>query len=283
MVDASLSRQCAVVVEAAGGAGLARNTPERVGGRRKPMRPTPAKADRLRREIEHHRDLAEQDAEAIWGWSSAAGERRADRRARLFVRCGSIRSGVRVLELGCGTGEFTRRVAPVGATLVGLDLSRELLEKARAKIPVGARFVRSNAEVLPFPDSTFDVVYGCSVLHHLDLRTALAEVRRVLRPGGRLVFCEPNLLNPQVWLMFKCVPLKSYFGVSPDEMAFTRRAVSRILERLAFARFTVRCFDFLHPSIPRPIVPMMEALAESLERIPVLSAISGSLLICGER
>jgi SAM-dependent methyltransferase len=239
--------------------------------------------ERLRREIEHHRNLAAQNLEEMWGWESPAGRVRADRRARLFVTTARIGSGTRALELGCGTGVFTHRVIPAGASLVALDLSAELLARARARVLNSARFVRGNAEALPFPAGVFDVVYGCSVLHHLDVETALREVRRVLCPGGRLVFSEPNLLNPQVWLMFRCEALKSRFGVSPDEMAFTRAAITRVLRRLGFDRFTVRHFDFLHPSIPASLLSVVGPVAEGFERVPLLRAIAGSLLIYAER
>ncbi len=239
--------------------------------------------ERLRREIEHHRDLAARNIEEVWGWDSPAGRVRAARRARLFLTTARIGPGTRVLELGCGTGVFTRRVIPAGASLVALDLSAELLAKARARVLNGARFVRSDAEALPFPAGAFDVVYGCSVLHHLDVEMALREVRRALRPGGRLIFSEPNLLNPQVWLMFRCEALKSRFGVSPDEMAFTRAAISRVLRRVGFDRFTVRYFDFLHPSIPASLLSVVGPLVERLERVPLLRAIAGSLLIYAER
>ena len=243
----------------------------------------PSSAERLRHEIEHHRELASRGAEEVWGWDSPAGRRRADRRGRLFVEHGGIGPGARVLELGCGTGEFTRRVAPAGARLVALDLSAELLARARTRVPAGVGFVRANAERLPFPDGAFDAVYGCSVLHHLQVETALAEVWRVLRSGGRLVFSEPNLLNPQVFLMFKCGPLRPRFGTSRDEMAFTRGTITRVLRRLGFKRFSVRYFDFLHPATPRALLATMEPVAEFLERVPVLRAISGSLLIHAER
>jgi SAM-dependent methyltransferase len=247
------------------------------------MTPRASGSERLQHEIEHHRDLAGREVEEIWGWDTPAGRLRADRRGRLFVERGGIRPGARALELGCGTGEFTRRVAPAGSRLVALDLSQELLARARAKVPAGARFVRGNAERLPFPDGTFDVVFGCSILHHLEVEAALDEVRRVLRPGGRLVFSEPNLLNPQVLLMFKVERLKPYFGTSPDEMAFTRGRVSRVLRRLGFARVSVRYFDFLHPSTPRALLPVVAPLVEAFERVPLLRAISGSMLIHAER
>jgi ubiquinone/menaquinone biosynthesis C-methylase UbiE len=72
---------------------------------------------------------------------------------------------------------------------------------------------------MPFADGSFDVAYGSSILHHLNLDDALAEVFRVLRPGGRIAFTEPNILNPQVTIMFRLGLTKKYFGVSPDEMA----------------------------------------------------------------
>jgi ubiquinone/menaquinone biosynthesis C-methylase UbiE len=147
----------------------------------------------------------------------------------------------------------------------------------------GARFLRGDAMRLPFGDASFDVVYGCSILHHLDPELALAEVRRVLRPGGRLVFSEPNLMNPQVLLMFKCGPLKPYLQVSPDEMAFTRGRIARVLHRLGFNSVSVRYFDFLHPATPRALLPLAAPLTERLERVPGLRAISGSLLIHAER
>src|SRR5881409_668218 len=111
--------------------------------------------DRLGRELEHFDGVAAQDTEAILGWQSPAGRARADRRGRLFVGRGRIAPGARVLELGCGTGEFTRRVAPSGARVVALDLSGDLLAKARAKLDGAARFVRGNAHVLPFADASF--------------------------------------------------------------------------------------------------------------------------------
>jgi SAM-dependent methyltransferase len=242
-----------------------------------------ASPERLRREIEHHRDLAGRHTEEIWGWASPAGRRRADRRGELFIALGEIRPGRRVLEVGCGTGEFTQRVARAGAALTALDLSPHLLTKAHARVRGGACFVQGNGHELPFATGAFDAVYGCSILHHLDPATALAEVRRVLRPGGRLVFSEPNLLNPQVLVMFKVHRLRPYFGNSPDEMAFTPGYVTGILQRLGFARFRVRHFDFLHPSIPAALLGHVESALERLEAIPGVRALSGSLLIDAER
>jgi SAM-dependent methyltransferase len=243
----------------------------------------PSVEERQGHEIAHYRRVAAQDAESILGWQSPAGRARADRRGRLFVGCGRIGPGLNVLELGCGTGEFTRRVAPSGARVVALDLSGDLLAKARAKVGAAARFVRANAHVLPFADASFDVVYGCSILHHLDVEVALREVWRVMRPGGRLVFSEPNLFNPQVFLIFKIARLRSHYGGSPDEMAFTPPAISRVLRAIGFRRFGVTHFDFVHPGIPGALLPVLEPALDCLERVPGVRALSGSMLIRAER
>jgi SAM-dependent methyltransferase len=249
-----------------------------------PTAPGRSGQDRLAREIEHGRKIAS-NAETIWFWESPAGRRRADRRAELFVEHGALAPGRRALELGCGTGVFLERVARCGAEIRGLDLSEDLLEKARervARLP-NVALDRGNAEAMPYPESHFDAVYGSSILHHLDLAAALAESRRVLRPGGRVVFAEPNILNPQVLLMFRFPPLKERFGVSPDEMAFSRFRARRALERAGFLDVAVEPFDFLHPSIPQAWVERGLAVSRALERMPLVREIAGSLLMRARR
>lgn len=240
--------------------------------------------DRLAREIAHGRKIAG-NAESVWFWESPAGRRRADRRAELFIEHGGLAPGRRALEIGCGTGVFLERVARCGASLHGLDVSEDLLEKARARVGGLGNVVldRGNAEATPYPERHFDAVYGSSILHHLDLDAALAEAHRVLRPGGRVVFAEPNILNPQVLLMFRFGPLKELFGVSPDEAAFSRFRARRALERAGFVDVSVAPFDFLHPSIPQGWVERGLAASRVLERVPLVREFAGSMLMRARR
>jgi SAM-dependent methyltransferase len=104
-----------------------------------------------------------------------------------------LRPGERVLDVACGTGLVSLRMAEaVGASgeVVGTDISGQMVEAARriaAEREVGnASFERSDAEDLPFPDRTFDVaVCGLGLMYVPDAVKALCEMRRVLRPGGR--------------------------------------------------------------------------------------------------
>ena len=243
-------------------------------------KPDEAAKGRLVREIEHHRGIADR-AEIIWNWDSPSGRRRAERRADLFVTRGALVPGRRALELGCGTGIFLEMAARSGARILGLDLSEDLLAKARSRLAgfENVTLDQGNAEQLPYEAQTFDTVYGSSVLHHLDLDTALREVHRVLRPGGRLIFAEPNILNPQVALMFHLGLTKDYFGVSPDELAFSRFRARAALQRAGFRQISVEPFDFLHPATPGRWLDFVAALGRRAERIPFLREIAGSLII----
>jgi SAM-dependent methyltransferase len=90
-----------------------------------------------------------------------------------------------ILDLGCGDGQLTQRIAASGASVVGIDLSPEMLAAARLR---GIDAHEGSAESLPFAERSFDAVFSNAVLHWVRGQDAmLAEVRRVLRPGGRFV------------------------------------------------------------------------------------------------
>ncbi|MGA7396613.1 MAG: class I SAM-dependent methyltransferase [Solirubrobacterales bacterium] len=103
------------------------------------------------------------------------------------------------LEIGAGTGYFSLNLAAQGliGNLTATDISPGMLgslEKTAKSLDVPVTTVVTEAETLPFPDESFDVVLGHAVLHHIpDLDRAFSEFFRVLRPGGRIVFCgEPS-------------------------------------------------------------------------------------------
>jgi len=239
---------------------------------------------RLEREIEFHRQIADR-AEIVWNWDSPSGRRRAARRSEIFAREGGLRPGQRALEVGCGTGVFLEAAATTGADIVALDLSAHLIAQARGRV-AGAGKVRlslGNAEQMPFRESSFDAVYGSSILHHLNIDAALAEVHRVLRPGGRIVFAEPNILNPQVAIMFHLGLTKKYFGVSPDEMAFSRFRAARALRSAGFTEVAVKPFDFLHPATPARAIGAVARVGRALETIPLFREIAGSMVITARK
>jgi SAM-dependent methyltransferase len=110
-------------------------------------------------------------------------------------------AGRTILDLGCGYGELSVWLALKGAAVTARDISPAMIDVTRRlarRFGVEDRltFSAGPGESLPYPDGAFDAVFGHDVLHHLDLRAALAEIRRVLRPGGSAVFAEPLGHNP---------------------------------------------------------------------------------------
>ena len=115
------------------------------------------------------------------------------------VALSGARPGLRALDLACGTGDIAFALAAHGADVVGLDITHRMLQLARAKSTV-ARFVTGDMLVLPFRDEAFDIVTtGYGLRNVPDLARAIAEMRRVLKPGGVLLSLDfDRPVNPVV-------------------------------------------------------------------------------------
>jgi SAM-dependent methyltransferase len=96
-----------------------------------------------------------------------------------------------VLDVAAGTGHVARRLAPSVRAVVAVDATRAMLEQGRPEAPPNVLFVEADAAALPFLDDSFDVVVTRFAIHHFEDPTVqLAEMRRVLRPGGRLAVAD---------------------------------------------------------------------------------------------
>lgn len=139
------------------------------------------------------------DAEAIRAFEHARWERAAPvyggtfamatrQFADALLDAAGVRAGTRMLDLACGPGVAAGMAAARGGIVCGLDFSAAMLAEARAAHP-SIEFVQGDAEAMPLPDGGFDAVVSNFGLHHVPRPAlALAEVRRMLRPGGRVAF-----------------------------------------------------------------------------------------------
>jgi ubiquinone/menaquinone biosynthesis C-methylase UbiE len=115
--------------------------------------------------------------------------------------------GKKVLEIGVGAGTDHLQWARAGADLYGVDLTEAAISTTRRRLEIyglSSQLQKIDAEKLPFPDGTFDIVYSWGVIHHSEHpEKIVAEIRRILKPGGQFIgmfYQRPSLVTLKVWL-----------------------------------------------------------------------------------
>lgn len=167
-----------------------------------------------------------------------------------------------VLDIGCGTGVNARDLAAKGHTVTGIDISPVAIEKFRAAGFDGQ--VCDIAHGTPFPDAAFDMVFASEVIEHLsDTPAFLAEITRLLRPGGSLVLSTPNSA-------FWAYRLLGVLGRTLTEVQhpghvrfFSKRGLTRHLEAAGFKDVRVagrNMWLILGHRVARPLSPLLNAL-----------------------
>jgi SAM-dependent methyltransferase len=223
--------------------------------------------------------IAARDLERVWGWSTAAGRVRADRRAQFLITAARLGPGVRCLELGCGTGEFTQRLAASRCTLTAVDISEASVARCRERLGDLAEVVVGNIETGEgLEGREFDAVVGVSVLHHVDVAACLRVITPLGRPGGRFAFTEPNRANPQVWAERRFEPIRRARHVLPHETSFHADELRELFEDVGLQVQLAEPFEFLHAVTPRRLIAGMLAVERVLEATPA-RAIAGSVRI----
>ena len=207
--------------------------------------PTTSHQDRLTRERDFHDQLAEELEPA------RMPPRPLDPLDQAVMRAGGDLRGKRVLDLGCGSGDFTLALARAGARTTAVDLSPGMVDVARRRLAefepdAAAEFVVAPAEQLPIEDSTIDVIVGRFILHHLDIPEAARECARVLAPGGVALFAENSGRNPL--LIFARDHLAGRFGIprygTADERPLSSEDIETMRRHLPALRLEYPVFDF---------------------------------------
>jgi ubiquinone/menaquinone biosynthesis C-methylase UbiE len=191
-------------------------------------------------------------------------------------------AGKRVLEVGCGQGADLSQFAQAGAIAYGCDLTEKHCQITRdflAAMDSCARVTQANAERLPFPDASFDLVYSFGVLLLVpNLDAAIAEIHRVLKPGGTVVTMFYNRESVHYYVKTLC-----YYGVvcEMEQQLGPRRLVDWFTDgfgyprtyhqtpdslRAAFSRFTIDRLAARHLTPDQlPLFPFAEYPAEFWE------------------
>jgi SAM-dependent methyltransferase len=239
----------------------------------------------------------ELNADQIAYWNGPAGQRWADRQAAQDILLGPVAdllidrarptTGERVIDIGCGSGvttiAFARKVAPTGYAF-GVDISAPMLARARASAPkdLPVDFALADATVYPFDPASFDLLASrFGVMFFADPAASFANMRKALKPSGRLAFAcwrEPRE-NP--WMMaplqaaYKHVPKLPQQGPE-DPGPFAFASEERVHRILGGAGFTGIAMEACPLSMDIAIGRGLEAAVQgALEIGPVSRALEG--------
>jgi 2-polyprenyl-3-methyl-5-hydroxy-6-metoxy-1,4-benzoquinol methylase len=213
---------------------------------------------------------------------SAAQKIRLQRRARAIASEMHLpteredRLDVRILELGCGTGELAFELVNItGARVTGMDRSQKFIDYASVNHPhPNLRFLAAEISdsLASFTQEKYDYIVGNGILHHLYYRldNFLPILARWLVPRGRLIFWEPNLKNPYVLLIFKVPTLRRIARLEPEEMAFTPKFIQRKLTAAGLSQVSAVPLDFLLPNTPARLISYAIKISDFLEKVPAV-------------
>jgi SAM-dependent methyltransferase len=149
-----------------------------------------------------------------------------------------------ILDYGCGGGWFSLLLFRWGFDVVGMDVSKSMVKSAKLVCPE-ADFIVCDAMRLPLRDGIFDFLIGISILHHLSLKHAFSELRRISLARSVFLFMEPNSLNPFSAFGRKFFPMEAH---TKGEKQFTP---GYLRDALRSANFNVeRCFAMFFLALP---------------------------------
>jgi SAM-dependent methyltransferase len=178
-------------------------------------------------------------------------------------------AGRRVLDAGCGGGRTAAWLVELGADVVGIDVSPELVRLARQRLPSASFVIGDLAEPLPFEDGAFDVTVAGLVMHYLrDWVPTLLELRRVLRPDGVVALSthhpamDAELAGSDDYFALELLRDVWTVGGREREVRFWHRPLSRMFREISEAGWRV---DEL--SEPQPLPEMRERFPDAWERL----------------
>ena len=187
--------------------------------------------------------------------------------------------GESILEIGAGSGLWTEYLSSVlrgENPITAAVFNDEYLESHR-EIP-NATFVKVNNFAQDLPAEGFDYIVGTAIICHDQYPQNLAALIKLLKPGGHLLFFEPNNWNPQVFLK-----QLTRWKMPPCQVGMREFELMKIASHQGFTNIEIIPYDLIHACTPKSLVPFLQSLAFILEHMPVVRHLCGTLYIWGKK
>ena len=204
-----------------------------------------------------------------------------------YLKINSINSNI--LDYGCGIGQSLQEVVKFNPKKIfGIDISEVSIQKAKDTIQKSNSNVEllvDNCEKTKFNDSTFDIIYGSGILHHLDISLCLKEMHRILKPGGRFLFIEPLGTNPMINFYRKLTPnsrSKDEHPLINDDFELIKNNFNK-LQIKYYGFFTVIFFPFYTTPKKSFNFKILKKIDQFLFKFDIFKKFAWSVLIIAEK
>ncbi len=199
-----------------------------------------------------HFDKLSEGYDKNYGYNDAFTQYKLQKKSNLFNQLTANlltrQKSLKILEIGVGTGEYTKLIAGnKKLNFTCIDISEGILSVAKNKLKKykNVELLCRSAYDTGLPSESVDLICGFYILHHLNLDLVRDEMIRVLKPGGMVYFYEPNLANPVVYLIKNTPYIKRMVGDSPDETAINPFLIGKQFSPLK--KISVKTSEFIPP------------------------------------
>jgi dolichol-phosphate mannosyltransferase len=224
--------------------------------------------------------------EAYWSRYERTASIRLRWRALTVRHCFHVLPGESILELGAGSGLWTKHLAeatkaecPITAAAFNADLA----DRARAKDIPNTTVIEVKDLLRDLEGQQFDYIVGATILCHDKYPENLQALYKLLKPGGQILFFEANFWNPQVFVKSVVPAIGRWAGHAACQIGIRKFRLMKEASHQGFTHLEVTPFDIIHPLAPRRLIRALQSFAFIAEHAPLLRELCGTLYIWGKK
>jgi len=224
----------------------------------------------------------ERGREAYWLRYPATSPVKLRWRALAVRHSFHVLPGESILDLGAGSGLWTRHLAAVlrgEALITAAVFNRDLWETAAREPLPNTSFVHVTDIGRDLPAESFDYVVGTAILCHDAYGLNLRHIHRLLKPGGQILFFEANFWNPQVMLKGAVRALRRRLGYPSCQVGMRKYQLMHMTSHHGFTHVETIPYDIVHPMLPRSLIRFVQSIAFVFEHAPLVRELCGTLYI----